>query len=463
MAYKRKSAEIYGPSKKSSKIDLNYPFTSSSSSSITPPFVNAPFYDENGQLSISVTQPVSIQDGSIGIAYDSSLETIGGKLGIKIDPNGAIKSDPDGIDVNIGKGLELDEFGAIDIKIASNQPLDVSSDGISILTDTNTLALYTSSPNNQSEIGVKLEENGGLESSENGISIKCDTTLTTDVDGLGVVCNPNGPITADADGIDIDIDDQTLEITNSSTNQPQLTVKTYSNGGLEKNSTTGISIQCDRNNFDIYSNTLRLQNYVFTSGQGIGTNGFTSYVMAKIGNNYYKFKSAYEAKLISFNGIVNGSITIKIRTSDITGVPTEQQSLNPTFTFWLCRDLSDSTLQNYSNCSNNQYSPDKTSVLSKTEPNGINAWVTPTDTNWYLGGTSGENIYGTPNGDNQLAQSYVYNVAFSIVRLYNTNRSRLTFTVYLTPSGLNTNKLYDSSINGAVTVGPIRFWYLSSG
>ncbi|AFC40583.1 fiber-2 [Goose adenovirus 4] len=459
MAYKRKSAEIYGPSKKSSKIDLNYPFTSSSSTSITPPFVNAPFYDENGQLSISVTQPVSIQDGSIGIAYDSSLETIGGKLGIKIDPNGAIKSDPDGIDVSIGKGLELDEFGAIDIKIASNQPLDVSSDGISILTDGTTITTKMGTPNNQQEITIKIDENGGIESSEAGIAIKCDSTLSVDQEGLGVVCDPSGPITSDQNGLDIDIDAQSMEVTTDTTNTPRLGTKLYSNGAIIK-STNGLSIQCDRNNFDIYSNSLLLQNYVFTSGNGIGGNGFTARVMAKVGTSYITFPCAYDAKLISFNGTVQGNITIKVRSRDISGIPLDQQTTNPTFTFWLCRDTTNSSLKNFSNCSNNQFTPNKTTVISKTNPNGLNAWVTSTDQNWYLGNTSGDTIYGVPNGDGKLSGTYLYSVVFSVVQFYGTSMPRLAFTVNLTPTGANSNHLYVPDNNAAVTIGPVKFWYL---
>ncbi|WPM93294.1 protein fiber2 [Goose adenovirus 4] len=467
MAYKRKSAEIYGPSKKSSKIDLNYPFTSSSSSSITPPFVNAPFYDENGQLSISVTQPVSIQDGSIGIAYDSSLETIGGKLGIKIDPNGAIKYSSNGLNLLIGGGLEEDEFNHLSIKVAPNQPIDVSNSGISLINDTNTLAIYTSSPNNQSEIGVKLEENGGLESSENGIAIKCDSTVTTDTDGLGVVINPNGPLNADENGIDLDYDPNSLYIKNIN-NTKSLSVLLNSNGALT--SSSGLGINIDTSYFSITNNALTFSYqlpsvYIFTSGDPNLQNYSTARVMAKTANNsLYTIPCAYASNMKALGGIVHGYLSIKVRSSDASNViPTDQQSSNPMFSFWLCRDIANENNYNFSNCTNNSYSPNTDAVKTAITPNGsINAWVNSSSSNFYLDNISCTSFTLIPNGDNDLENKYIATVNFSIVRISPNSSPQLVFTIKLSTLTANSYSLYSSTTNGAVTIGPIQFWYMGS-
>lgn len=449
-------------SSKQAKIDLNYPIsTTSSSTSITPPFIQPPFNASNGELSLSVAQPLSINGGSIVLNSDETLETVQGKLSVNVDPEGPIITGTNGLNLMLGKGITEDEFHHLTLNISPDQPLDLSSSGLSVLFDSQSLTTSNSSVNAQYELMVNLEPDGGLEKSDSGISIKTDTTLTTDDTGLGVVLNPDGPITADENGIDIDVDPDTIlikKINNENAISVNLDV-----GSCLIASSSGIAIKTD-NTLQVSNNTLGVvsnnSTYTITSGSQGLSNYNTAQVMAKISNSYINLPCAYYAKIFGNGSVVNGYITMNLRTVDMTAVPTEYQTITPTFTFWLCRDLENDSQFNFSRCTNNSYTENS---KQNTIPSTYNSFITGINSsNCYLSSGGGVTLYGRTEGELDLANRYNYTCTFSLVKLSSNSNPQLAFTISLTTLTSNSKYLYDTSSNGNVTIGPIFFSYFSN-
>lgn len=532
MASKRTHEGASNTPPKQAKIDLNYPLsTSSNSSSITPPFIQPPFNSSDGGLTVSVAQPLSINGGSISLNYDNTLETLQGQLSVKVETDGPIDVTENGLTLSIGDGLKKGEFGELDVNFANGQPFDVSNGGITLLIDDESMELTNDPSNNQQMLTVKL-----------------DDTLVKDQNGIGINIDPNGPINAGPDGLDIDLDTNTLQLI-SQNQYKALSVKCRSGGGitsnnglqinlsnnsglrinnngltcffgwgvmpsnvdgsitlksanpiaitnqgitlkygkgitmigdvlsvncgngLNLNSSNGVSINYDPTYFSISpDNALTLNSYSSPSKcilqSGIGLDSYTAKVMANINGNLYEFKCAYSAILNAANGVVNGYLTIKINDTAIKSLSlnTIYAQIRPRFTFWLCRDILNDSQYNYSNCTANSFTPDTDSVKNYTLPSIYNVVLSPSPTDWYVGNLSnGTVINGVTTGTGNFVNTYNYSCNFSLVKVPNSQSPQLTFTIDLSYTGQNTNGLYDSSNSGTVTIGPIPFWYLSTG
>ncbi len=202
-------------------VDLNYPFWYTNSDNggggggggpnppIVPPFVdpNGPLVDNSGLLSIRLQKPIvavgAVGNKAVTVLTDNTLGLNDSyQLGLKVAPNGGIIAEQDGlkIDVDQGAGLTLGVDG-----------LGVSVDDLSLEIDPDF------------NLSVKLDPTGPLSESRNGIMLITDSTLTIDPSDenpdqyeLGVKLSTHGPINADAEGLDLDYDQQTLTLESAS-------------------------------------------------------------------------------------------------------------------------------------------------------------------------------------------------------------------------------------------------------
>ncbi|UIY90558.1 fiber [Duck adenovirus 2] len=221
----------------SKEIDLTYPFWSDNNNTppvINPPLVKPPLFDDNGFLNIKTSDPVRVVNGAVSVVYDDTLTLDRGNLSVKIDPNGPIQDTPNGITLNLGNGLEEDQFGYVTLKVQHDQPIDVSSGGIGINYDDESIST-TEGLNGEKQLSVKLA-NGPviIDKASGGLTLDLDDSLLFDQDGLGVVVNPNGPLNVDGDGVDIDFDTNTLTLVSNSVSQNSIAVKLDSSSCLAK-------------------------------------------------------------------------------------------------------------------------------------------------------------------------------------------------------------------------------------
>lgn len=442
-------------------IDLTYPFwTDTVTPTLTPPMLGGPLFDDNGFLNVRTTSPIFVKDHSIILAYDTSLTKDGGSLSVHTDSEGPITNDGNGLTINATNGIEIDEFGYLVVK-THDGPIYTDESGV-YLNFNNDVFESTQNSNNMNELQLKLAQDGGL-SIENGLGVKCDSTLTTDQEGLGVVINEESPLTADENGLDIEYDN-TLTVNNDN-NIYKLGVNVSQNGAIENNN--GLSIKIDTSQFEIRSNTLLLKSpttqYEFTSGQA-DLEKFTAYVSTYIEDVQYKILCSYYAVIKNSFNICHGILTIRVLSFDAGNVGIPDKTVDPSLTFWLCRDFENENSVNFSMCYNNTFSPgDSSLVKTAITPTYYNSAVDVSEKNFYVGDSiAHQTLNGTPVGKGQLADRYNYSTNFYIVHPNNFNVSKqLVFTINLKPTGrgITTKYLFDPFTNGEVIIGPIPFWY----
>lgn len=223
-------------------IDLVYPFEwmnssgSGSSSNITlspnGAIINTPY-----GIAINPRSPLYINSNTLTLKTDDSLVSNGSQLSVKLSP--PLLNSPDGISINLGKGLNL--TGGY-LNVTSSSPcLNVDSNGISLNFDDQTLSIengkltslfyrkieYPLNVNNNligikldtstmqvdtdGNLKVKLHTNSVLKESIDGIYLNTDDTLTS-TDILSVRLNQLGGLSSDTDGIKINYDPSTMTI-----------------------------------------------------------------------------------------------------------------------------------------------------------------------------------------------------------------------------------------------------------
>lgn len=455
----------------SSDIDLVYPFwTDTSVSLVNPPFVTGPLYDDNGYLNVRTSAPIQSVGSSLSLVYDNSLALNGGKLGVKIDPNGPLDETDHGLSLAIGNGLDEDEFTGLTVKPDPNGPIEVSSSGVSVVYDPSTLTVVEMTPNSQKTMKVLVNPDGAI-ATEGGLGVKFDTdALEVTEEGLSIKIKENGPITIEPDaGLDIDID-STLVITQDSTGTNNLCVN-LSPTGCIGTSSSGIRIQYDENSFTVSpDNKLTLNSSmstcVFRSGDNT-LNNYSSRLMRNIGT--YKVPCTYYASIVYGNNVSYGTLVIRVKASDASyGVPQKDPffNLDPVLTFWLCRDIESEDRVNFSVCSNNSYSPDSGTVKKFITPTYSNCTVDSTDAYFLLdiNKTPGQDINGMPVGTQDLENIYSYKCRFSLANVKDIQSTpQLVFTIALIPiRNNNSTYLFSETTQGDVTIGPIPFWYFSN-
>ncbi|QMV33779.1 fiber 2 [Duck adenovirus 3] len=452
----------------SATIDLTYPFweQASSANPINPPFVTGPLYDDNGYLNVRTSDPIRTVGNSLSLLYDDSLAVTSGKLGVKIDPNGPLDESPAGLSLALGDGLEEDEFTGLSVKPDPRGPIEVSDEGVGIAYDTETMSITSMQQNSQMTLGVRLNPDGALHSN-NGLDVKIDDdALIVSDEGLTVLVSESGPLTIDpGKGLDIDID-QSLSVRTNPQGEKELGINiiptsciTLDNGGLD--------LKVDPGSLAVTDNTLHLTSsystYVFTSGSDT-----LQKTQAQVccGAGSVTFPCAYYAKIVCSNNVSSGYITLKVSAEDAShAVDQRFATIQPVFTFWLCRDIGNENTVNFSHCTNNSYKPEETAV--------VKACITPAYKNFDVSNVSehdfilynysGVNTSGVPIGTGNLKNVYDYVSRFSIAQVSGSPTSpQLTFTIELNKIDQSSYYLYKQGTTGDITIGPIPFSYVSN-
>lgn len=201
-----------------SGIDLVYPYWYQiNTSEVTPPLIdpNGPIYDNNGLLSLRITQPLSIVNHSLALLTDATLGVSeDGRLGVVIDPDGALTTTEDGLDIRVNNSLEVDLDWELGVRFAPEQPFEIRPCGI-VLNIDDTLLMEQNDDTEDFELGVHLSHEGPLTSDENGLDIDIDDSLTlVDLNAakaLSVRVPPEGPLAISERGLALNTD-ETLDV-----------------------------------------------------------------------------------------------------------------------------------------------------------------------------------------------------------------------------------------------------------
>lgn len=161
---KRRKTEVIESSPKSTpNIDLVYPFFEDSSniSSINPPLLKSPFYDDNGYLAINVSSPITITNGNVSLSYDSVFEIRDGKLCIKL--NSPLNYSSNGLTLNVIAPISLNDNG-IYLNTLESSAFSVINGKLNLNTDSSLITLNNS-------LGVNVNSSGCISSSQNGLTL----------------------------------------------------------------------------------------------------------------------------------------------------------------------------------------------------------------------------------------------------------------------------------------------------
>lgn len=204
--------------------------------------------DEGLYIVIATAGGLEIDNtGALGIKLDSNSGLSLGANGLTAVGGDGISVGASGIKVNIGDGLTLDGSNNIHINTGSGLSIDTNTDTLNVnVGGDGGLVIDTTSNEIQLVVGTGLEE-----TSDNGLSVKIGDGLDTDASGNIVVKAGNG-IVVDADNgvsvllgssgaLAIDDTDNTLDLVIGNGLEASatdgLSVKVADEGGLEFDST----------------------------------------------------------------------------------------------------------------------------------------------------------------------------------------------------------------------------------
>lgn len=330
-------------------LDLNYPYSyQPSQPEINPPLIDidGPLYVENGKLNVAVTPPVSIVNKRIGLSIDNtSLEVEENKLGVKLDPQGALQYDTNGIAIVTDSTLQITDW-ELGVKIADEQPIDFTAEGLVLNVD-DTL-LVDQGLSGEHELGVHLNPQGPINADHNGLDIDYDESLqVTQFDTvykLGIKVDSAAPLLVTGDGLSLKIDQSTLEVKDGKLNVKDgasnniavnntMTINT-ANGtttlgvkvsGVIVGDNSGVRLLYDTSDF-IDNSSVGLQaktpiSYLspyctFESGDK-ALNTFTSQVRS---NNNVNWPCSYYIFMANSSGVVNASMMFLLDKNNITNM-----------------------------------------------------------------------------------------------------------------------------------------------
>ncbi|AOW42063.1 protein fiber 2 [Pigeon adenovirus 2] len=217
---KRKRPRAVGSS---DSINLNYPFwySAEENTEIVPPFIDpsGPLYDQDGKLNIRLTSPIALISNGVGLGYDSSLENVNNRLGVRIDSDGALEVTPDGLNVRVDdETVGINPSWELAVQFADEQPFSTSTAGIGLNVDDTLLISSSDSDPSHYELGVHLNTEGPITADENGIDLDFNPhTLTVQTNEqnqgiLSVFLKANGGLGATESGIGVNYDEQSLHL-----------------------------------------------------------------------------------------------------------------------------------------------------------------------------------------------------------------------------------------------------------
>ncbi|AGX93316.1 fiber [turkey adenovirus 4] len=453
------------------ELDLVYPFWYESTStggnpSVNPPLLDpsGPLYVQSNMLKVRTAAPVEVANGSITLAYDDTLTLDDqNKLQINVEPNGPLRSTPDGLDLAIDSTLEVDNW----------------------------------------ELGVKLNPAGPIDASAAGLDINVDETLLVAEDStnqryeLGVHLNPNGPITADSDGLDLEINPETLTVTNDSNTGGVLSVVLKPQGGLQSSllgigvavdrtltidqntvevkidptgpltsSDNGLSLDYDTTDFSVQAGKLSLlktptvsANAKLTSGSSTMT-AFSAYIANSSQQN---FNCSYYLQQWLVDGLIMTSLYLKLDRAHFSNMGSDESSRNAKwFTFW----ISSTSNFNLSNISEPTIEPSTVQwnaflpASNYSQPASFQYTTSGGVTNMYYQPSSGamQTFLPVTTGDwaNTTYDPGSVNICalpVSVASSASSSRMMICFNFRCTNSGIfNSN-----ATTGTMSIGPIFF------
>lgn len=316
------------------QVDLVYPFwhTPDVNGGLNPPFLdsNGPLVDQNGTLYLNVSKPIVIKNRAVDLAHDDSLAVNGnGELEVNIEPNGPLELTPNGLDVKVDQlslevvdwelCVKLDPDGCIDtstdglvvnidetLLVDSRElgvhlnpigPITADSDGLDLEIDPQTLQVDATS--GAGVLGVHLKNQGGLQAGVSGIGVAVDKSLQIQSNTVEVKPDPNGPLTVDQDGLNLNIDTTTLSVTG---------------GKLSVISSGGKTVP------------------TYTSGFG----NLSTYTATFVNSSSHRFNCSYYLQQWNVSGLLLTSLYLKIDSTTMGARPSDTAAVNAKwFTFWV--------------------------------------------------------------------------------------------------------------------------------
>ncbi|APP94070.1 L5 fiber 1 [Fowl aviadenovirus A] len=180
-----------------------------------------------------MTSPLTLSQRALALKTDSTLTlNTQGQLGVSLTPGDGLVLNTNGLSINADpQTLAFNNSGALEVNLDPDGPWSKTATGIDLRLDPTTLEV------DNWELGVKLDPDEAIDSGPDGLCLNLDETLllaTNSTSGkteLGVHLNTSGPITADDQGIDLDVDPNTMQV-NTGPSGGMLAVKLKSGGGL---------------------------------------------------------------------------------------------------------------------------------------------------------------------------------------------------------------------------------------
>lgn len=141
-------------------------------------------FDSNGTLGVRISDGIEFKE------YDNN------KKGISVKPktNGGISVDSNGISINTGDGITVDETTG-KLKVITGNTIEISTGGSIAVKQGD--GVYTGS----NGLAVKATSNGGLTVDSNGVSVNCGDGLATENGELVVKTPSNSGLTVDSNGL----------------------------------------------------------------------------------------------------------------------------------------------------------------------------------------------------------------------------------------------------------------------
>lgn len=318
---KREASEpLAGCSRKKSKtskvpIDLTYPYnyTPDSGSDLNPPFLssNGPLYDSGSGLTLKCSAPLDISNKSVVLKTDNTLaKNEKGELGVKLDCQGPIIAGDNGLDIDHDNTLETDNW-KLSVNFAPHQPISVTTNGMTINVDDT--MLIEANEENEYELGVHLNLNGPITADQEGIDLEIDNQTMQVIEGaLGIkhaapiVVQPNTGITVDTDN--------TLALQNS-----KLRVNTVAPIVAKSN---GVALDIDESKLAVQNNKLTIRHIampIATFEAGDPTlRSYDGLIRAQTQTGISTWQVAYYIYMVNCAGMVTANVTIKMDRSKLS-------------------------------------------------------------------------------------------------------------------------------------------------
>lgn len=185
------------------------------------PSVNPPFLDPSG--------PLYDKDGKLSIRLQAPVAEVNKSVGLLYDGT-----------------MGINNAGQIGMRINTTEGLEATDTGLAIKTDLKTVGF---DPTGQ--LQVMLDPDGPIVTGADGLELQVDSATLEVTDWeLGVKLDPNEPIDAGAKGLVLNLDETLLVDTGATSGKPELGVHLNPNGPVTADS-NGIDLEVDPNTMEV--------------------------------------------------------------------------------------------------------------------------------------------------------------------------------------------------------------------